>query len=140
MRKISEEQKLRILDSLAKHSGSYEAVSKELSVSMRVIQVVDVIENKKFNYTPEGKGRPELQQYIIGTRDLSEHSGWDNDDPVIKKAREDYDAGLVDMATARDGMISILYAFPLKKVVNRKPWFKSNVVELELKNVQTRHN
>lgn len=62
-----------------------------------------------------GKGRPELEPFIVARRRANE-TGWDNSNPLIEQAREDYAAGTHEMATGRDGGWLILYSFPRRRV------------------------
>lgn len=127
---VEPDKKKAILQALIDHNGSYEKAGKATNTSQRLVQWVDVTENRKFNYTPIGRGRPELQKFIVGVRDLSEFEGWNNEDPKIKKARDDYDAGTHEMCSTRDGMNLLLYSIPRKIKAERKPYFQTNVVEL----------
>lgn len=141
MRKISEEERVKIVETLIKHGGGgYEATARELHLSTRIVQWVDIVANRKFGYTDAGRGRPELQEFIIGIRDLAECGGWDNSETKIKNARQDYDDGKIEMCTGRDGMNCILYAIPRRNPIIRKPWFKTNVVVLEVAHVQAGAN
>lgn len=71
----------------------------------------------------DGNGRPDLAVYAVARRKVTD-DGWDNDSAEIRQAREDYEAGTHDLATARDGAWLILYAFPQKKVTPRPGYFK----------------
>lgn len=124
---LSDEDQKAVFFSLKKHRGDYEEVAKELRIPMRLVECVDVIWNKKFNYTPEGMGRPELQKYIVGVRDLSLFEGWDNTSLEIKIARQQYANGTVELCTARDGMKAILYSIPRIEPIQRS----CNVLKLQ---------
>lgn len=101
-----------ILDTLKACEGNYEKTAKRLMVSIALVEETDIIHNRKYNYTDAGRGKPHLQRYIIAVRNVKDPQGWDNNDPKIKKARELYDEGLVEISTGRDGMNLILYAIP----------------------------
>lgn len=58
-----------------------------------------------------GFGREELRDHLVARRKITV-SGWNNADPLIAKAREDYEAGTHIMATGRDGGWLLLYSIP----------------------------
>lgn len=124
MRVIKKEERVHILQTLADCKGDYVQAAKKLSISVDTISWVDMVENKRFNYTEAGRGRPELWKYIVAIRSVFETLGWRNNDKAIIKAREDYDAGKVELCTGRDGENLILYAIPRKVIAKgRKPYF-----------------
>jgi hypothetical protein len=57
----------------------------------------------------DGFGPPHLQRYMVARR--SPWTDWDNPSG-IEKARQDYDAGLVEMCQGKDGDIIIQYSIP----------------------------
>lgn len=130
MRQLTQAERDLIVLTLSENKGSYEKTSKILGISARIVYHVDVTENKRYNFTAEGRGKLALQKYIVAIRDLTNGGIWDNSDPLILKARKDYDDGKVEMMTGRDGMNLILYAVPRRIKADRKPWFSSNVVPL----------
>lgn len=69
-----------------------------------------------------GQGRPEMLQYLVAQTRAG--IPWDNSDPKIEKARADYEAGTIEMATGRDGRFLLLYAFPRKSAKPRPNYFK----------------
>lgn len=73
-----------------------------------------------------GEGRPELREFTVARRRVSAGQ-WDNEEPAIAQARADYEAGIIDMATGRDGGWLILYAFPRKKRDPRPCYFELEV-------------
>lgn len=126
MKPIDPELKDRILETLLHNGGDYIAAAKTLAVPSHLVSWVDITENRKFNHTAEGRGPKHLHKYIVAIRSLYTHEGWDNNDPAIKKARKDYDDGLVEMATGRDGTFIILYSIPLRvRDRRRKPYFSA---------------
>lgn len=130
---IDPDKKELILRAIKDFNGSYEKVAKATTTSIKIIEYIDVTENKKYNFTKEGKGRMNLRKYIVAVRSLFDDYEWNNKDPKIAKARSDYEAGTHEMCTARDGMNLILYSIPRKKPVQRKPYFTTNVVELRVR-------
>lgn len=117
---VSEKTKKKVLDLLVKYNGDYEEVARYALVNAQTVYWIDVTENKKFNKTEDGLGVPKLRPYIIATRDVDDPAGWHNNDPKIKQARNLYDQGIVELATARDGMKLILYAIPRRMPEQRK--------------------
>ena len=134
---IPEEKINKIVNLLDAHKGDYTKVAKAANVGKILVYHVDVVHNKRFNRTEKGLGPENLQKYIIATREADDGIGWNNDDPKIKKARELYDEGVIEMATGRDGMNLLLYAIPRQfKDEGREPYFypveelQTNVVKL----------
>lgn len=66
-----------------------------------------------------GRGRPEIQDFLIATRRAVDRA-WNNDDPAIAEARAFYEAGTHTMATGRDGQWLLLYCFPLEDPIEPK--------------------
>lgn len=129
MKKVDAEVKDKILEVLRHNGGDYIAAAKTLALPSYLISLVDIVENRKFNYTPEGKGPKHLQKYIVAIRSLYIHSGWDNTNPDIIKARAAYDCGMAELATGRDGENLILYCIPrAKQDKKRKPYFSAPAV------------
>lgn len=128
---LSKEQEDHILEVLTKHRGSYSEVAKELRVPSGVVRQVDIVRNRKYNYTEAGRGPKHIQKYLIAT--TRTHTPWDNENPLIKKAREDYDAGKIEMCTGRDGLNLLLYAIPRKMIdTTRKPYFSAVEEEINV--------
>jgi hypothetical protein len=135
---IDEKKKQLILQTLKdtkESNGSYSKTVRKLSIPTPVVEYVDVVENKRFNYTPEGRGRELLQKYIIAIKDVRNGEDWDNDSQEISEARKAYDDGRIEMATGRDGFNLILYAIPRVEQAIRKPYFwpveeVSNVIKM----------
>ena len=135
---IDDKKKQLILQTLKdtkESNGSYSKTVRKLSIPTPVVEYVDVVENKRFNYTPEGRGRESLQKYIIAIKDVRNGEDWDNDSQEISEARKAYDDGRIEMATGRDGFNLILYAIPRVEQAVRKPYFwpveeVSNVIKM----------
>lgn len=121
---ISIQEQDRILSILREHNGSYLHAAKHALVSANTIKQIDIVRNKKYGYTPEGRGPKHMQKHIVATT-LS-HTAWDNSDPKIQKARDLVDEGKATMCTGRDGLNLILYCIPLKQPIkNKKPYFSA---------------
>jgi len=131
---LSPAQKAHILHVLAIFNGDHDKAAQKLRVGRNLVYNLDVVENRRFNWTPAGRGRKSLQKFIVAIRLADDPTGWNNEDPKIKKARGDYNSGLIDMVTGRDGMNLILYAIPRRVKEDRKPWFTvptTNVLTME---------
>lgn len=124
MKNYTEAERRQIVQTLNECKGNYEIAARKLGINPSVVRWADVVVNKKFNATQDGRGRPELRAYIVAIRDIDATPTWDNSDPKIAKARQDYDDGKIEMVTGRDGMNLILYAIPRREVEVRKPYFK----------------
>lgn len=123
MQFFSEEQKQLVLDTLRSNKGDVTRTAHQLGMSEAQIGWVDVIANGKLKYI-EGKGRAELQPYIIAIRDKRYEPLWDNSNPKIAKARDLYDEGKVEIVTGTDGFNVILYAIPRRyPELDRQPYF-----------------
>lgn len=130
MQFFSEETKQLVMDTLRDNKGDIPRTAHHLGMSEAQIRWVDVIVNKKFDLTVVGKGRPELQPYIVAIRDRNFEPVWDNDNPKIIKARELYDEGVVELTTGIDGDNMILYAIPRRfKDIDRLPYFSAEEEE-----------
>ena len=128
MQFFSDEQKKLVNDTLRENKGDIAKTANQLGLSEAQVNWVDMIVNNKF-VAVKGKGRPELQPYIIAIRDKNFEPFWDNSNPKIKKARELYDEGRVEIVTGVDGDNIILYAIPRRyQDLDREPYF-SNVEE-----------
>ena len=107
-------------------------VAGKMQLSINEVNWLDIVVNKKFNYTESGRGRPELQPWLIATRDKFTTARWDNTEPKIAKARELYDAGLVEMVHGYDGVNILLYAIPRRHPeLERKAYFSYLPTEKE---------
>lgn len=124
--KFTESEEQIILKNLEKYKGNSKRVATKLGISERAVITLDIMKNKKYNYTAEGLGPKHLQQYIIGVRSTFSDQGWGKSSKIIE-ARKLYDQGLVEIATGRDGMNFILYAIPRREKINRKPYFSKTV-------------
>jgi hypothetical protein len=119
---IPDDKRQRVLEVLKENDGDYVKTAKDTHTPMQTVREIDIIENKKFGYTPEGKGRKELQKHIVAIRRADE--SWPDNDPKIQEARDAYDAGKVTLCTGRDGLNMILYAIPKKVIdINPTPYF-----------------
>ena len=103
-------------------------VARRLGVDVKVVW--DVIEREEVSLDGgaaryDGWGPPELQSYLIARKLVRE--SWDNSDPKIAKARADYEEGVVEMTTGRDGGYSLLYAIPRRHKQPRPNYFTLGV-------------
>lgn len=73
----------------------------------------------------DGMGKPSLSQHAVARKKAWEV--WDNADPAVAQAREDYEAGTHNMLTGRDGDWFILYSVPQRKVTPRPNYFQPEV-------------
>lgn len=96
--------------------GSEEKVDKVLHVGLKIIR--HILRTYQYSKTVDGRGRPELQPYIVATKKVSE--SWDNALPSLKAARREYDEGKVELCQGRDGENIILYSIPRRQIINRK--------------------
>lgn len=112
MQFFSEETKQLVIDTLRDNKGDERLTAHQLGLTEAQVRWVDVIVNKKFDVSIVGKGRPELQPYIVAIRDKNFEPVWDNTNPKIQKARDLYDEGKVEVLTGVDGDNVILYAIP----------------------------
>lgn len=67
-----------------------------------------------------GRGRPELQDFIVARRKRSQPR-WDNSDAGVQTARRRYIAGTHTMATHYDGEYVMLCSIPLSRAVPPLP-------------------
>jgi len=77
----------------------------------------------------ETEGRADIRRYLIARKSALSMSSWGTD-PVIQRAKAQYDAGEIDMAQGRSESYIFLYAFPRKvKDESRQPYFSKIVQE-----------
>lgn len=131
---ITQDQYNTIVQSLEDNDYSVFKVMKELVISRPLVEYVNMLRTKAYNMTPSGRGPVNLQKYLIASRLVFNSQGetgssWDNKDPKIKKAREDYNNGLVEIVTGRDGLVMNLYAIPRETQGKTRTYFEvdSNV-------------
>jgi len=121
---LTENQKQELQKFLMRRK-EYLWIAKRLKISAIAVRNFDIIANNKHKVSEDGYGKPELRQYLISRRYVD--ANWPAmDDMVIQKAREDYDAGKIELVTGRDGFYQILYRIPRQIIATkRKPWFKT---------------
>jgi hypothetical protein len=73
-----------------------------------------------------GRGRPELEKYIVATKNAVDP--WDNSLTELQQARARYEAGTHEMCSGRDGDTIILYSIPRAVVEPRMGYFKPESV------------
>lgn len=123
MQFFSEQMKSLVVDTLRDNKGDERLTAHQLGLTEAQVRWVDAIVNKKYDLAVVGKGRPELQPYIVAIRDRNFEPAWDNTNPKIQKARELYDEGHVEMMTGTDGSNVILYAIPRRQQDVRPIYF-----------------
>lgn len=127
---ISPETRAAILADLKQPNSDIQRVSRAYGVPIRFIR--DILPPPPPAPTNtevfEGYGRPELQKYLISRTRAG--AAWPAADaPAIQHARNEYDAGIIEMCTGRDGDWLILYAIPRRTPAhNRLPYFKGLMV------------
>lgn len=130
MKNFSDNQRDHILDTLKENKNDVEKTATQLGITPGQVRHIDIIENKRFNFTEDGQGRPELKPFIVAIRGRDDAKGWDNSLPKVKQAKELYDEGKVEMCQGMDGMNLILYAIPRKTIdTNRRPYFANELTE-----------
>lgn len=100
-------------------------VAKKLGLNFRdVWDVIDSNEDRLVAHAEVygGEGRPEMLKYRVGRIRAYEH--WDNTDVSIALARQNFEAGVVDLITGRDGAFLLLYAIPRRHKQPRPDYFK----------------
>jgi hypothetical protein len=107
------------------------SVARSLGCSIREVREIGISLLPPITRTdvPLGPdwGREELQQFAVAKKRPQDE--WPNT-PQIQRAKVDYDAGLVEMATGRartiKGPMLILYVIPRKVPAVRGPYFGRN--------------
>lgn len=113
---ITPEQRQEIVRALIKLRAPSK-VAKKLGYDLRdILPIADELAGLPRVLREEtngGYGRPELRNFLIGRKRA--HEVWNNEEPAIKKAREDFELGTIEMTTGRDGDWLLLYAIPRVK-------------------------
>lgn len=102
--------------------GDVKKVSKTFGISEHLVAQIDIIRNKKYACTPKGTGPEHLKKYLVATRRADDRNGWDLSNPKILEARQNYDKGLGEIMTGRDGLFLNLYYIP-RNVVRKDPMY-----------------
>lgn len=124
MRYFSKEQQEQVVETLKEFKDDARKTAIFLGLTPKEVSWIDIVANKKFNYTEEGRGKKELQPYIVAIRNRLDEPAWDNMNSRIVKARELYDAGVVEIIHGNDGVNIIMYAMPRRYPdMSRKPYF-----------------
>jgi len=120
---VDNEKRLEIVRSLIKTRSAYKT-AKATGYDIRDILSVAEEENSPRSNREErfgGYGPPNMRDFMVARKKAWE--AWKNSDPAIKKAREDYECGVVELATGRDGDWLILYAIPRLVITPRPGYF-----------------
>jgi len=113
-----------IKEEFAKHRSIFRC-ARALGVTLdRVTQVVGEknFQTEKRPAQYGGRGRPELEQFIVATKGADE--AWDNTQPELVDCRADYEAGTHEMCQGRDGDVTIQYSIPRTRNQPRPGYFK----------------
>lgn len=124
---VTPEIEKEILAEYRKNPQRFSPFRTASAVGASIDQVFAVVDaNKesaaKSDESHGGYGKPNLRRYLIA-RKKGMTSGWNNDDPKIKAARDGLEEGTNTMVTGRDGTWILLYSIPLKTVRPRPNYF-----------------
>ena len=113
-----------IKEEFAKHNSLFRA-ARALNISLdRVKRVVGQkdyhVEKRPAQYG--GRGRPELEQYIVATKNADE--SWPIDSEELAVCRAQFEAGTHEMCQGRDGDTIIQYSIPRATPQPRHNHFK----------------
>lgn len=102
--------------------------AKNLGIDVGLVW--DVVDDNPDALSPRverhgGEGRPDLRPFIVAKKRVG--TSWNNDDPLVARAREEYEAGTHDMMTHRDGNFEFLVSKPQKRVTPRPDYFKPEI-------------
>ena len=97
-----------------------EKVAKALEVSLKTVKYV--LKVQEYLDKGEGHGPSLLKPYLVAVKNADEP--WDNNLPELAQAREEYDAGKVELCQKKVDDLILLYAIPRRRKTTRKPYFK----------------
>jgi hypothetical protein len=114
---VTPEVKAEIVAQFERNRQRFSPFRTSTALGIQVKDVLEVIAELKEPQARAlerngGYGREELRPFLVARR-TAMTSGWDNTQPEIRKARENYELGTHDMATGRDGPWLLLYSFPV---------------------------
>lgn len=113
-----------ITNEYGKHHSIFKT-ARALGVSLdRVTRVVGQ-DNFHVDRQPAkygGRGRPELEQYVVATKRANEP--WDNSTAELRQCRARYEAGTHEMCQGRDGDTIIQYSIPRAVAESRMGYFR----------------
>jgi len=98
------EQEVQLIKEELKRTSDLRKIARHLGVPVSWVRDVEVSRFKS--------GRDDLRKYIVASKHVDRE--WNNRSPEIRKAREAYDRGEVEMCQGRDGYTIHLYAIPRK--------------------------
>lgn len=114
-----------IREEYAKHHSIFKT-ARALKITLDRVTSVVGQENFHVDRQPPrfgGRGRPELEKFIMATKNANEP--WDNNLSELRQARARYEAGTHEMCSGRDGDNIILYCIPRAVVEPRLGYFRS---------------
>lgn len=120
--KISRELRAKILDKYNALGHNEQAVAQHMGVSLKMVKYV--VRTRWVYRHSDGFGPKNLRPFLVAIRLSIEP--WDNTKPMIQKARELYNAGLIELCQGRDGANIIMYAIPRKHPVTRNVYFEDS--------------
>ncbi len=113
-----------IREEFAKHHSIFKT-ARALKISLDRVTTIVGQDNFQTERQPPrygGRGRPELEKYIVSTKNATD--SWDNSVAELRQARARYEAGTHEMCSGRDGDTIILYCIPRAVVEPRPNYFK----------------
>lgn len=119
----------QVVEIYNKYGGNLSQIAKHLGFNYSdLLEVyntpsVPVLSEPSSKQTPQG--RSELEKYKVAT--IRTTATWPST-PEIQKARDEYDEGLVELATGRHGNYLTLYKFPRTTRAKRSPYFTEQEV------------
>lgn len=122
---VSTEVKNKIIEDL-ENGVDKVVISRGLRVDLTTIEILAIEHYRLYNYTEEGYGPDRLRRHVVARRSAFKNGGWDNANPAIKTAREQYERGEVELSTGRDGQWLILYAIPRLSKLKRDNYFDTS--------------
>lgn len=121
MEYFSDKGKQFIKDYVDNCKGDIEKAAKDLGLS-----------TSKIKWAIKTLHEKNLESYAIGKLPRASRQMWDNKDPKISKAREQYEAGEVEIVSGYTEDTVTLYAIPRKvKDTKRRPYFSLILKEYE---------
>lgn len=120
---ISEATHNLVLSELKVPGATASRVARRLALPYSIVLKIAGATQSSTAYseTNGGYGPIHKRQFLVTRKKVTE--AWDNEEPKLKKVRKEYNEGLVELATGRDGDWILLYRFPRQKVVAERNYF-----------------